>query len=45
MDGQWCILENHAIAIEQGKVVEIGKTADLQKKHSTAEVLDASAAS
>ena len=42
MDGQRRILENHAIAIEQGKVVEIGKTADLQKKHSTAEVLDAS---
>ncbi|MGA8903640.1 MAG: amidohydrolase family protein [Candidatus Bathyarchaeia archaeon] len=42
MDGQRRILENHAIAIEQGKVLEIGKTADLQKKHSTAEVLDAS---
>ncbi len=42
MDSQRRILENHAIAIEQGKVVEIGKTADLQKKHSTAEVLDAS---
>jgi putative selenium metabolism protein SsnA len=42
MDSPRRILEDHAVAIEQGKVVEIGKTAELQKKHSTAEVLDAS---
>lgn len=42
MDARRRILEDHTIAIEQGKVVEIGKTPDLQKKHSTAEILDAS---
>jgi len=42
MDSHRRILEDHAVAIEQGKVVEIGKTIDLQKKHGTAEVLDAS---
>ena len=42
MDSQRHILEDHAVAIEQGKIMEIGKTTELQKKHNTAEVLDAS---
>jgi len=42
MDSQRHILEDHAVAIEQDKITEIGKTTELQKKHSTAEVLDAS---
>jgi 5-methylthioadenosine/S-adenosylhomocysteine deaminase len=42
MDSQRRILEDHAVAIEQGRVAEIGRTADLEKKHINAEVLDAS---
>jgi 5-methylthioadenosine/S-adenosylhomocysteine deaminase len=42
MDVQRRILEDHAVALEQGRIVEIGKTVDLQKKHRTAETLDAS---
>ena len=42
MDGQRRILEDHAIAIRQGRIVEIEKASALQKKYSTAEVIDAS---
>jgi 5-methylthioadenosine/S-adenosylhomocysteine deaminase len=41
MDSQRRILEDHAVAIEQGRVAEIGRTADLEKRHGNAEVLDA----
>jgi 5-methylthioadenosine/S-adenosylhomocysteine deaminase len=42
MDGQRRILKDHAIAIRQGRIVEIENASVLQKKHSTAEVIDAS---
>lgn len=41
MDGNRRILEAHSVAVEEGRVVEIGKTSDLQRKHKTAEVVDA----
>lgn len=41
MDTQQRILEGHSVAIEQGRVSEIGKTSDLQRKHTAAQVLDA----
>jgi 5-methylthioadenosine/S-adenosylhomocysteine deaminase len=42
MDVQRRILESFCVAIEDGRIVEIGKTADLEKKYTSAEVLDAS---
>jgi 5-methylthioadenosine/S-adenosylhomocysteine deaminase len=42
MDGQRRILEDHSIAIDDGRIVEVGRTADLEKQHSTAERIDAS---
>ncbi len=42
MDGKRRILEGHSVAVEEGRVVEIGKTPDLQSQHKTAEVVDAS---
>ena len=42
MDDGDRILENHAVAVEGGKIVEIGRTADLEKKHSHTETIDAS---
>lgn len=42
MDARRRILEDHSIAIEDGKIVEIGKTGDLERSHKSAEVLDAS---
>jgi 5-methylthioadenosine/S-adenosylhomocysteine deaminase len=42
MDGQRRILENCAIAIENGRIAEIGKTVDLERKHKSVEVIDAS---
>lgn len=41
MDSQQRILEGHSIAIEQGRVSEIDRTSDLQRKHTAAQVLDA----
>ncbi len=41
MDAKRRILEGHAIAVESGRVVEIGRTADLEKEHGRAEVIDA----
>jgi putative selenium metabolism protein SsnA len=41
MDGERRILEGHSVAIESGRILEIGKNADLTKKHTGAEVLDA----
>ncbi len=41
MDGQRRILEGHSIAIADGRIVEVGKTEDLKKKHASAEVIDA----
>jgi 5-methylthioadenosine/S-adenosylhomocysteine deaminase len=41
MDGQRRILENNSIAIENGRIAEIGKTTELKKQEFT-EVLDAS---
>jgi putative selenium metabolism protein SsnA len=42
MDNQRRILEDHSVAIEKGRIVEIGRTVDLQREHSSADVLDAS---
>lgn len=42
MDNQRRILEGHAIAVDEGKIIEIGKTGDLDKKYRPAEILDAS---
>ena len=42
MDSERRILESHSIAIEDGRIVEIGKSADLERTHRSAEVLDAS---
>lgn len=41
IDRQRRILENSSIAIEDGRIVEIGRTADLEKKLGAAEILDA----
>ena len=41
MDSSRRILERHSLAIDDGRVVEIGKTEDLQKRHSNVESLDA----
>jgi putative selenium metabolism protein SsnA len=42
MDGKRRILEDHAVAIDGGKIIEVDRTANLEKKHSGAEVIDAS---
>jgi putative selenium metabolism protein SsnA len=42
MDGKRRILEDHAVAIDAGKVIEVDRTSSLEKKHSRAEVIDAS---
>jgi len=42
MDKQRRILEGHSVAIENDRIVEIGKTEDMERRHKTAEVLDAS---
>jgi len=42
MDGNRRILEGHAIAIEAGKVIEVDRTAILEKKYGRAEVIDGS---
>jgi 5-methylthioadenosine/S-adenosylhomocysteine deaminase len=42
MDGERRILEGHTVAIENGRIVGIGKSADLERTHRSAEVLDAS---
>ena len=42
MDRERRILENHAVAVEEGRILEVGRSADLEKKHTRAEVLDAS---
>ncbi len=42
MDPERRILENSAVQVEDGRVVEIARTADLEKKAGSAEVLDAS---
>ena len=42
MDEQRRILENHSIAIVGGRIAEIGKTTDLERTFSSADVLDAS---
>jgi len=41
MDAKRRILEDHAVAVEAGRVVEIDRTANLEKKHGRAEVIDA----
>jgi putative selenium metabolism protein SsnA len=41
MDPRKRILENHSVAIRDGKIAEIDKTSTLEKKHSRAEVVDA----
>ena len=42
MDEQRRILENHSIAIVGGRIAEVGKTTDLERMFSSADVLDAS---
>ena len=42
MDGQRRILEGHSLAMEKDRIVEIGRTEDLDRKYASAEVLDAS---
>jgi len=42
MDNQRRILEDHSIAIVGGRITEIGKTTDLERTFSSADVLDAS---
>jgi putative selenium metabolism protein SsnA len=41
MDPSRRILEQHTLAIEDGRVVEIGRTEDLQQRHSDVESVDA----
>jgi 5-methylthioadenosine/S-adenosylhomocysteine deaminase len=42
MDSQRRILEDCSVAINDGRIVEIGATADLEKNHRSAEVVSAS---
>jgi 5-methylthioadenosine/S-adenosylhomocysteine deaminase len=42
MDSQRRILEGCSIAIEDGRIGEVGKTIDLERKYTNAETLDAS---
>jgi 5-methylthioadenosine/S-adenosylhomocysteine deaminase len=41
MDGEYRIFENGAIAVKDGEIVALGKTADLKDKFSATQVLDA----
>ena len=41
MDHNRRIFDRHSLAIEQGRVVEIGKTEDLEKKHPDVKFVDA----
>ena len=41
MDPNRRVLERHSLAIDRGRIVEIGKTEDLQKRHSNVESVDA----
>jgi putative selenium metabolism protein SsnA len=40
MDGQRRILENSCVLIENGIIAEVGETADVEGRHSSAKVLD-----
>ena len=42
MDGRRRILEGHAVAIEAGRIVDVDRTAELEKRHGGAESIDAS---
>ncbi|HXZ90479.1 MAG TPA: amidohydrolase family protein [Candidatus Dormibacteraeota bacterium] len=42
MDGKRRILEDHAVAVEAGKIIDVDRTANLEKKHGRVEVIDAS---
>ena len=42
MDGQRRILDDCSISVENGRIVGIGKSADLERGHGSAEVIDAS---
>jgi putative selenium metabolism protein SsnA len=42
MDPKRRILENHAMAIREGRIAEIGRTTDLQSRYPHADVLDTS---
>ena len=42
MDGQRRILEDCSISVENGRIAEIGESADLERRHGSAEVVDAS---
>ena len=42
MDARRRVLEDHSVAIEAGKIIEVDRTPNLEKKHSRAEVIDAS---
>jgi 5-methylthioadenosine/S-adenosylhomocysteine deaminase len=42
MDGQRRILDECSISVENGRIVGIGKSADLERRHGSAEVIDAS---
>ena len=42
MDGKRRILEGHSVAVESGKIVEVDRTATLERKYGGAEVVDAS---
>ena len=44
MDRQRRILEGHTVAVENGRIAAIEKTEEQQRQHTTAQVLDASAA-
>jgi len=42
MDGKRRILEDHAVAVEAGKIIDVDRTANLEKKYGRVEVIDAS---
>jgi putative selenium metabolism protein SsnA len=42
MDGKRRILEDHAVAIQAGRIAEVDRSSILEKKHSGAEIIDAS---
>lgn len=41
MDGSHRVIEGGGVAIKNGRIVEVGKTADVQRKYSAREVIDA----
>ena len=41
MDSDRRILEGYSLAIDEGRIVEIGRTDDLQRRHSNVELVDA----